>query len=604
MQNKNEITSTFYRYEALLQAIDFFTQRFNLEYISEFAFEFTNEILTLKSSALFIREGEDYILTKKRLYAYDNYTIQGNLNINQIACFNGNVITSDCNNFFTKEDIENFNIEIVIPLIIDDYLFGFIISDGKSMGNISSSDLAIAQSLMQLFNNSLENSKIFADLKNKNKELDEKIFNLFAINQSVRILLSQTDLQSLYTMVIDIFSEMTGSRITSIGIYDDTSHLIKIQGYRNISTYTTYYTEFQLYSRKCNQNKIVLNVEEDYDICNTIFVNCEEFKMLDAKYVILIIKDEILGFITLSDSILPDAYNSSILELLETLTNFTYIAFSNAMLIQELKQQKELVEKKFITLSTLNKLVKNINECKTIDELCYLTLHTLRLSFGVKKAFIMLKKDAHYEVENFIGFDSFDHKIIINDHWKDALTGECIYDFQASSPQLFFCNQVVELLGITNCTVIAPIHIVKCNLESDSYPMGFLVVVETNESLQDDEILLIDTISNNISPILYHMNEIEKLKKTYIQDPKEVFLSALNEKINDYHDYDVKFELYYKKTKHHPFKSITITPGENANYYRIDEYIFVIAYDTLDDYDFIKLPLPHSIEEFLSYEYM
>lgn len=291
MQNKNEITSTFYRYEALLQAIDFFTQRFNLEYISEFAFEFTNEILTLKSSALFIREGEDYILTKKRLYAYDNYTIQGNLNINQIACFNGNVITSDCNNFFTKEDIENFNIEIVIPLIIDDYLFGFIISDGKSMGNISSSDLAIAQSLMQLFNNSLENSKIFADLKNKNKELDEKIFNLFAINQSVRILLSQTDLQSLYTMVIDIFSEMTGSRITSIGIYDDTSHLIKIQGYRNISTYTTYYTEFQLYSRKCNQNKIVLNVEEDYDICNTIFVNCEEFKMLDAKYVILIIKD-------------------------------------------------------------------------------------------------------------------------------------------------------------------------------------------------------------------------------------------------------------------------------------------------------------------------
>lgn len=68
MISENDITSTIYRYEALLQAIDFFTQRFNLDYLSEFAFEFTNEILTLNSSALFLREGNDYILKKKRYY--------------------------------------------------------------------------------------------------------------------------------------------------------------------------------------------------------------------------------------------------------------------------------------------------------------------------------------------------------------------------------------------------------------------------------------------------------------------------------------------------------------------------------------------------------
>ncbi len=603
MNNENEITSTVYRYEALLQAIDFFTQRFDLEYLSEFAFEFTNEILTLNASALFVRKGENYILTKNRYYAYDDYTIKGNLNIHKIATLYGNVMTSDFHNFFAKEDVDAFHIQLVIPLIIDDYLFGFILSEGKSMGNINSSDITIAQTLMRLFNNSLENSKIFADLKDKNKVLDEKIFNLFAINQSVRILLSQIDLQSLYTMVIDIFSEMTGSRVTSIGIYDEKSHRVKIQGYRNISTYTTYYTELQLYDRKCNQNKIIFNVEEDQDFLKTIFVNFEEFIMLDAKYIFLIIKDDLLGIITLGDSVLPDAYSSSVFELLETLTNFTYIALSNAILFQELKQQKELVEKKFITLSSLNKLVKNINGCETLDELCYLTLHTLRLSFGVKKAFIMLKKDVNYVVQNSIGLDPFDHEIVINNHWKDALMGESIYDYQASSPQLFFGDQDIEIFGKTNCIVIAPIHIVKSSLESDSYPMGFLVVVETNECLQDDEVLLIDTISKNISPIIYHMNTIEELKKDYVEDPRKIFLSALEEKINDCHAYEVEFELYYKKIKHHPFKSTMIPAHEGTDYYKIDGYIFVITYDSLDDSDFKKIPTPNSIEDFLNYEY-
>lgn len=604
MINENDITSTIYRYEALLQAIDFFTQRFNLDYLSEFAFEFTNEILTLNSSALFLREGNDYILKKKRYYTYDDYTITGNLNIHDIACLHGNVITSGCHNFFNNEDINAFSMELVIPLIIDDYLFGFIVSDGKSIGSINCSDITIAQSLMRLFNNSLENSKIFADLKSKNKVLDEKIFNLFAINQSVRILLSQIDLQSLYTMSIDIFSEMTGSRVTSIGIYDEKSHCIKIQGYRNISTYTTYYTEFQLYSRKCCQNKIIFNVEEDQEILKAIFVNYEEFKMLDAKYVVLIMKDELLGLITLSDSVLPDAYNCSVFELLETLTNFTYIALSNAILFQKLKEQKELVEKKFTTLSNLNKLVKNINGCETLDELCHLTLHTLRLSFFVKKSFILLKKDVNYGVQNSIGLDSFDHDIIINNCWKDALMGDCIYDFQAISPQLFFDDQVVEWLGETNCIVIAPIHIVKSSLGSESCPMGFLVVVETNECLQDEEVLLIDTISKNISPIIYHMKTMLELKKDYIEDPKAVFLSALKEKIIDFQTYEVEFELYYKKIEQHPFKSTIIPELEGADYYKIDNYVFVITYDNLDDYDFDKLPMPNSIEEFLDYDYV
>ncbi len=133
--------------------------------------------------------------------------------------------------------------------------------------------------------------------------------------------------------------------------------------------------------------------------------------------------------------------------------------------------------------------------------------------------------------------------------------------------------------------------------------MGYLVVVETNESLQDDEVLLIDTISKNISPVIYHMNTIKELKSNYIEEPKKAFLSVLDEKIKDCHAYEVDFNLYYRIIKQHPFESVIIPELEGADYNKVDNYVIVITYDNLDEHDFKKLPMPNSIKDFLSYDY-
>ncbi|MCD8500567.1 MAG: hypothetical protein LRY71_01395 [Bacillaceae bacterium] len=61
----NSITNKLYRYESLLKAIDFFTQRFSLDQLADFAFEFANEIVTLNASALFLKEGNTFVLRKK-----------------------------------------------------------------------------------------------------------------------------------------------------------------------------------------------------------------------------------------------------------------------------------------------------------------------------------------------------------------------------------------------------------------------------------------------------------------------------------------------------------------------------------------------------------
>lgn len=51
------ITSRLYWYQALMSGIELFSQKISVDQMADFAFEFTNETLTLQSSALFIKEG-------------------------------------------------------------------------------------------------------------------------------------------------------------------------------------------------------------------------------------------------------------------------------------------------------------------------------------------------------------------------------------------------------------------------------------------------------------------------------------------------------------------------------------------------------------------
>ncbi len=601
--SENTITNKIYRYESLLQAIDFFTQRFGIEQLSNFAFEFCNEVLTLNSTALFIKNKDEYILNNIRNYKHNNYKIKNSKKLKSIPTFHGNLITNNFNRFFDKQTIEAFNISLVIPLIIDDYLHGFLISDGKAIGTFDESDFAIAQTLMRLFNNSLENSKIFSQLKSKNEELDQKIFNLFAINQSAKTLLSQINLKNLYSIATDIFSEMTGSKVTSFGIFDENSNNIQIKGYRNISDFSSFYTEFELYSKNYNDSKIVLNIEDDIDTIKSLFKNWKDFYNLQTKFIILIVKDEILGLVTLSDSVKDSVYEDSVFELVQTLASFTYIALSNAIYFKKINAQKAIIEKKFKTLVNLNKLVRNINECTSIEELCELTLRVLNLSFNVKKSFITLKSNDCYFIKDSVGINFDDRVFDINDKWSDTLFGETIYDFRADSYKSFFPKNIQQNIASSNCTLISPISIEKTSYDLNSKPLGYLVILETDNSLQEEEILLIDTITNNISPIIYQMQLNKKIKSIYKEDTRKNFLTELKNKINEMKEYNIVFNIYYKKINKHPFKKTNLDDFKDFQHYLIDDFLFIISYDELSEQDLIKIPTPNTVQEFIKYKF-
>ncbi|MGD8192586.1 GAF domain-containing protein [Brevibacillus ginsengisoli] len=607
-------TNKLYWYEILLQAIEVFSTKFNVEQLANYSLDFANEILTLNQSALYLKRGEHYIPIKMRLYSKQLPSIPDSAALHRIATFHGEVIRAHFDHFFQQTDIEQLEMQLVIPLIIDDFLFGFIVSNGKATGDFGEDDFSIANTLMKLMNNSLENSRHYADLQVTNSELNKKIFNLFAINQSTKALLSEVKLEKLFAIATDVFSEVSSSRITSFGIYDGIAQKIKIKGYRNVESFQQFYAEFKLRDTSYQHNKVVLRMDEDRELIQSIFVNWEDFEQLNANYIVLIVKDQILGFVTLSDSVNDVvSYDSSMFELIESLASATYIAIHNAMLFEELMKKKELIERKFNTLATLNRLIKNINHCEEPDELCSLTLKTLSLSFGVSKAFICFQQDAqstsrNYRIEHEIGLDiEKGYSFELPTTWDGTIDGETIAHFTTDAVTHYISDpELLQKMQEGNCLVISPITIGHSEWSlTASLPQGFLVIAQTKENLREEEVLLMDTVAKNISPILHQMQITRDTKSSYKEDTRKKLIADLQEKLEDRALYQVEFHLYYRKVQKHPFDD----REEDYMYqelpsYLIDQYLFVISYEPLADPMLQEIIIYHRVEELYEYSFV
>lgn len=603
--NGLHITNRMYRYDALIKAIDFFTQRFSPQQLSEYSFDFANEILTLNASALFLKQGNEFELKNKRLYTFSDYSIKNTKKLQKIATLHGSILLNYFDSYFDEGDIDYLNMNIVIPLIIDDLLFGFIIADGKVMGNFDEDDYTMAMALMRLFNNSLENSRNFLDLKGKNKQLDEKVFNLFAINQSAKSLLSELGLDRLKSMAVDVFSEIACSRITSFGMMDDISSTLRILAYRNVGNFSTHLTEIEVdLSVELHSKKIVLDLNKDIEIIKKLFINWEEFHLLGARYIVLLVRDKLLGLVTLGEPINQTHYDDSMFELIESLASFTYIALKNAMMFEEIRKQKEITEAKYNTLSKLNMLINNINECISIEELCDVTLKTLNISFDIQKAFIAFKEENQYKIMWSIEDIGVGETFKINEEWEDTFDGDTIYNFAAESIHSYLNEDLCRLFNDSTGIVITPITLNKLNIEEDVGPLAYLVILKTSNNLQQEEILLIDTVSKNISPIIYHMNALNECKQNYLPNNKRLFYESICKKIEDKNKYHVDFNVYYTMLKKHPLIETNLSVYQDYEYYLIENYLFIISYEDLDLMGFKRISPINSFEDIVKYDLM
>jgi len=233
-KKEKKLAGKIFRYSGLILAVDYFSQRLNSDQILFAVFDFINELLTLESSSLYCLRDGSYQLVREKGRSIGVKTIRRSKKLDDLAVFHGGLL-KDRNTilrYFDEDIFANCNIEIIVPVTADDRLEGFMLIPGRISGSFDEDDLIICEVLMNLCNSAMRNYNSYTELRAINQSLDEKIFNLFAINQSSKALLSQLDLDSLYSLAIGVFSELTQSSATGFVLYDEKSEKYVLRSYR------------------------------------------------------------------------------------------------------------------------------------------------------------------------------------------------------------------------------------------------------------------------------------------------------------------------------------------------------------------------------------
>ncbi len=552
-QKKTEqLSAKLFRYSGLIQAIEFFSQKLNFEQIIDAAFDFVNELLTLEKSAVFVLKGSSFVLKKVKGYDSTILAIENSEDLQNIAVFYGALITEDekLKMFFGQNVLESFNVSTAIPLIIENNLYGFIFISNKIIGDFNSDDYIIASALMKLFNNALENYKRYEELQSANKELDEKIFNLFAINQSSKALLSELSLDVLYNLSVDVFSELTQNTITGFFLYDEKSEQYTLKAYKDIY-YRLGEIEVRLTFDKAaavDVNKVILNFEDssDTEYFNKIFKEgVKALAPLQAVYIVLLIKNGmVLGLVTLGKSVTGNEYKNSMFELIESLASATYIALSNAQLFDKVNEQKRIIQGKLDKLSSLNTLMRNINSSANIKTLLQLTLMTLEISFQIEKGLIAIydKDKGVFKIAERLNIETRKKEIKVTPCWKRVFEGDAIYEASEAGMLQYISKSLVEDIGHSPGLLIAPIYIDRVDIEV----LGAIILFKfKNVPITDEEIrLTVETIAGHIAPVLSNLYTVEQQKKFLLPNYIELFKSDLKREIAEALEFSIDLKVY------------------------------------------------------------
>lgn len=605
-EKKDEILSAkLYRYTGLMQAIEYFSQKLVFEQIIEAAFDFINELLIVNNSIVYVLEDGRY--TEKKVKGFKDYVIEieNSSKLENLAAFYGNILYDKDKivKFFDSELVNNMGINAIVPLIIEGKLYGFIMINGK---DFVEDDYIISESLMHLINTALENYSRYENLAKVNKELDEKIFNLFAINQSSKVLLSELRINVLYDLSVELFSELTRSTVTSFVLYDERSGRYVLKGFKDVfyKIKDAFVSLCLNENYKINSNKVIIDLEnsDDKNYFYHLFEDShEQVEKLEAKYIVIIIKgNEILGFVTLSDTVTGDEYSSGIFELIESLASSMYIALSNANLFKQVDEQKQIIQRKLDKLISLNKLIKNISSSLRIETLMAVAAKTLEISFSLQKGLLCLydKEAKEFSVSESIGLDEFSNEDIIpNENWKRVFEGDCVYEIGQDKVADYIGKAAAEKVGEAQGILIVPIYIDILEVELS----GAIIIFKYDGMRLDNEenLITLETIAGHIAPVLNNLSVIQLQQRFMLPNFVEIFKKELKDEVKAAMDYNINLSVIQVEDKRDfIFKGTSIIDSIKDNFRKVYPFsynnVFIIENEDENIEDRIRKCTGHS----------
>ena len=493
--------------KSLINAVEFFSQRFDVLEIVHYALNFVKELMPYDRIALFTLIDDRYKV--ENVEGYDNHPLSFeavDAYKNSVMLHAGLFMKEDLQRTMPVELLELYPATMGIPLIMDKELYGMILLESQMHTDDS---FIIGMALMNLFYSALTNYKWFHELDEVKKSLDEKIFSLFAINQSSRVLMSTLDIKEIANLGISVFSELTQSSVTSLYVFDEVTEKFMRKGYHNVRLLGDkdvgrigFWTDG--IGGLGSKRYLKMDQEADRAIFAHAFENGEELIASNSiKLLIPIAKyDHIIGFITLSDRVNGQPFHEGLLELIDSLASSLYIAISNGKAMLKVQEQNAEISERAAQLQAMHNLAKNINSSTSIEHLYEITMDTFHYSYGVEAGFV-----AEY--------DSDCHKFIIRASKGMPMALESL-EFEQSIDKLQIGEVVIaatidEATDIMDEALIAAMKDAYAGLvllpvtvlQADTVLLGLIGVLDVKEKHLSDQnqLLLFETIAGTIAPM-------------------------------------------------------------------------------------------------------
>lgn len=583
------------KYNALHSIIDFFSQNLHLEQIVEYGFNIYNQLELPLASAIFTLNDDKSAYEAKFFYGdilapdpivkaaqHDAFAVR-----NGFFTLDKNIQTR----YFKPETLLASDVQSIMPLIIDDQLFGFIFT--KHISPETHLGEGFISRFNFLMNLALEKASRYLEREQLRVQIDKGIFSLNTLSHTMRLLLSELSTTHLLDLSLDVIREISTSSVTAIGLLDETDGLVKTQRFIKGTERLEAYETFKLVQDAAIPNKNIFHLPEDLGRLATYFENPMSFFNYQATHVILIRKPHVIGFITLGEPMTMTTYDRITLERIRDVASIMSIGLINAKQFEMINHQKEQLRLSLGVFKSMNRLIKSINASENLNELLEHIEEAARLTFGVEKgAIVLLKPKPH-----MICIPNTEKSDCDIQYLLDAFAS-CNESFVASytvaETALLLGKALVDVFKPFNCFILAPIKIDQIHAE----PIGFLLVTQTKKRLHESQVTMIEMLSNSVAPMIQSLQNIEQLKNDTIPNPVIRLKQMVEKHQEEWGLYELPYWVYFKYLPQSLFESPDIKAYEGYETVHFQGLLIVFSQTPLEGhlYDF-ELPIENPTYE-------
>lgn len=541
------------QYSKLIRVIEFFSQRFSLENMTQYMYDFVLELFEPSRCSMVILDRDIYNIYTSNVDYEQEISFKKDEKHDQLVYFHPGLLDREfLSEFLDSEIFVGINPDIGIPIIMDKTLYGIIFI--SKVRALTQDELIIAEALMNLYHLALTNLKNYDFLELVKRELDEKIFNLFAINQASKALLGEQDPSRLMSLSLSVFSELTQSSITSIFLKDSIDGSYHLIDYNNVFR-TKQKLTIRLFPKELFANRRINTIIDwkeprERDLFASYFNS--DLGMLDQfnpYYIINFVNNNnLIGFATISNRVTGDKYDKGVFELLESLASSTYVAISNANNYYEVLKHKKLAEDKFSRIVTLNRLIKNMNSANDLQNLVELTLDTLNIAYGYKTSFYASYSENTFEIVANLNVAYADKNFRLDSILDELLEGKLIIEYDQDRIQdLLGDIMTEELSNNIQSMIMIPVYIEGIDLKL----LGIICLLDIEEGVisTDENIVTLETISNLVAPIVEQFNVISTIKNEFRPDECKLYFNYCEQLIEEASHMDGEFYVVVVKAK-------------------------------------------------------